>query len=103
MDYHISKCTDNCISYEPDDNRDSNDIYNMTTFIKGYMNFFNKCKKYMGRLSAPLFDMRHGRYVIILDDDMERYLGIAEGSDDYCIEVYTRKENCELYDSIQES
>ena len=103
VDYHISKCTDNCISYEPDDNRDSNDIYNMTTFIKGYMNFFNKCKKYMGRLSAPLFDMRHGRYVIILDDDMERYLGIAEGSDDYCIEVYTRKENCELYNSIQES
>ncbi len=48
VDYHISKCTDNCISYEPDDNRDSNDIYNMATFIKGYMNFFNKCKKYMG-------------------------------------------------------
>ena len=67
------------------------------------MNFFNKCKKYMGRLSAPLFDMRHGRHVIILDDDMEVYLGIAEGSDDYCVEVYTRKEKCELYNSIQES
>lgn len=103
VDYHISKCTDNCISYEPDDNRDSNDIYNMTTFIKRYMNFFNKCKKYMGRLSAPLFDIRHGRHVIILDDDMEGYLGIAEGSDDYCVEVYTRKEKCELYNSIQES
>ena len=51
----------------------------------------------MGRLSAPLFDIRHGRHVIILDDDMEGYLGIAEGSDDYCVEVYTRKEKCELY------
>ena len=103
VDYHISKCTDNCISYEPDDDRDSNDIYNMTTFIKEYMNFFNKCKKCMGRLSAPLFDTRCGRYVIILDDNMEGYLGIEERSDDYCVEVYTRKEKCELYDSIQES
>lgn len=103
VDYHISKCTDNCISYEPDDDRNSNDIYNMTTFIKGYMNFFDKCKKYMGRLSAPLFDMRQGWHIIILDDNMEGYVGIEEMSDDYCVEIYTQKEKCELYNSIQKS
>lgn len=94
IDYHISKQDEHCIEYKEEVDRK-----NMEQFFKGFEEFFIANRKKFGSNSKNVFELKD-TYVLILDDNMERYTYGVKESKLFALEIYIKSENENLYEEI---